>query len=332
MRVFAHIALVAFFAGCAEVAYDEIISGESIVNENEIDLPNAAKSTPIATKPKQTKTKPTKSNVKSTKTTHSKSTNFKITPPTQKSAKSTKLLDSPTIQPIDSADSANVIDSQDSQNALDSPNVADSADFVDSQDLVDSANLTTQNPQNPQNPSDSRILNKTAPQVRAFFDASKLNQPLPQLQAQCDSHDLQKCEDLGRIYAVLEKKDLATTHYKKACSNGKGRIMSCFFNALIFANNGDNATASEYLGVISDDALSALKIDEVELMLSISEIALIKDKLKISCKNGESTSCNALLSVFKIRGELSEAKAFFSAQCKYAKRQNSAPCAILKAM
>ena len=325
MRVFVYIALVAFFAGCAEVAYDEIISGESIVNENEIDLPNATKSTPIATKPKQTKTKPTKSNVKSSKitnskTTHSKSTNSKITPPTQKSAKSTKLLDSPTIQPIDSADSA------DSQNALDLPNVADSADFVDSQDLVDSANLTTQNP------SDSRILNKTAPQIRAFFDASKLNQPLPQLQAQCDSHDLQKCEDLGRIYAVLEKRDLATTHYKKACSNGNGRIMSCFFNALIFANNGDNATASEYLGVISGDALSALKIDEVELMLSISEIALIKDKLKISCENGESTSCNALLSVFKIRGELSEAKAFFSAQCKYAKRQNSAPCAILKAM
>ena len=325
MRVFVYIAFVAFFAGCAEVAYDEIMSGESIANENEIDSPNATKSTPTATKPKQTKTKtPSKSNVKST--------NFKTISPTQKSAKSTKILDSPTIQPIDSVDSANVIDSQDSQNVADSPNVADSADFVNSQDLVDSANLTTQNPQNPQNPSDSRILNKTTPQIRTFFDASKLNQPLPQLQAQCDSHDLQKCEDLGRIYAVLEKKDLATTHYKKACSNGDGRIMSCFFNALIFANNGDNATASEYLGVISGDALSALKIDEVELMLSISEIALIKDKLKISCKNGESTSCNALLSVFKIRGELSEAKAFFSAQCKYAKRQNSAPCAILKAM
>lgn len=326
-----YIALVAFFVGCAEVAYDDeiidesVASGESIANQNATDLPKVAKSAPqIATKPKQ-KTKPTpKSNAKST--------NPKSAQSTQKSANhikdSQKLLDLPTIKAQTPSDSHNLAkdlpnalmiqpqDSADSANLVDLPNVVD---------LIDTANLT-------QNPQDSRILNKSTPRVRTFFDASKLNQPLPQLQVQCDSRDLQKCEDLGRIYAVQEKRDLATAHYKKACNNGKGRVMSCFFNSLIFANNGDNATASEYLGAISSDTLSALKIDEVELMLSISEIALIKDKLKISCASGESTSCNALLSVFKIRGEIGEAKAFFNAECSRAKKQNSAPCAILKGL
>lgn len=328
-------ALVAFFVGCAEVAYDDeiiderVASGES--STNAIDLPKVAKPTPqIATKPKQ-KTKPTtKSNVKST--------NSKSAQLTQKSTNrikdSQKLLDSPTTKAQTPSDSPNL--------AIDSPNVptiqpknlADSAHLADSQNpqdsiddsahSQDSANLTTQNP------SDSRILNKSAPKVKSFFDASKLNQPLPQLQTQCDSRDLQKCEDLGRIYAVQEKIDLATAHYKIACAKGKGRVMSCFFNSLIFANNGDDATASEYLSAISSDTLSALKIDEAELMLSIGEIALIKDKLKISCASGESTSCNALLSVFKIRGELSQARTFFSAECSRSKKQNATPCVILK--
>ncbi len=323
-----YIALVAFFVGCAEVVYDDeiidesVASGESIANQNALDLPKVAKSTPqIATKPKQ-KTKPTpKSNAKST--------NPKTTQSTQKSANRTKdsqkLLVSPTMKAQTPSDSHNL--------ATDLPNVptiqpkdsADSANLVDSPNVIDSVNLT-------QNPQDSRILNKSTPRAKSFFDASKLNQPLPQLQVQCDSRDLQKCEDLGRIYAVQEKRDLATAHYKKACNNGKGRVMSCFFNSLIFANNGDDATASEYLGAISSDALSALKIDEVELLLSISEIALIKDKLKISCASGESISCNALLSVFKIRGEIGEAKAFFSAECSRAKKQNATPCVILKGL
>lgn len=324
-----YIALVAFFVGCAEVAYDDeiidesVASGEFSANQNAIDLPKVAKSTPqIATKSKQkTKPTPTKSNAKST--------NSKSAQSTQKSANHNKdsqtLLDSPTMKAQTPSDSPNL--AKDSPNAImiqaqDSANLADLSNVVDSIDL---ANLA-------QNPQDSRILNKSTPRAKSFFDASKLNQPLPQLHAQCDSRDLQKCEDLGRIYAVQEKRDLATAHYKKACNNGKGRVMSCFFNSLIFANNGDNATASEYLGAISGDTLSALKIDEVELMLSISEIALIKDKLKISCASGESTSCNALLSVFKIRGEIGEAKAFFSAECSRAKKQNSTPCVILKGL
>ena len=325
MRIFIF-ALVAFFVGCAEVAYDDeiiderVASGES--STNAIDLPKVAKSTPqIATKPKQ-KTKPTpKSNVKST--------NSKSAQLTQKSANhikdSQRLLDSPTIQPQTPSDSPNAPTIQ-PQDLADSAHLADSQnpqDSIDSAHSQDSANLT-------QNPSDSRILNKSAPRTKPLFDASKLNQPLPQLQTQCDSRDLQKCEDLGRIYAVQEKIDLATAHYKIACAKGKGRIMSCFFNSLIFANNGDDATASEYLSAISSDTLSALKIDEAELMLSIGEIALIKDKLKISCASGESTSCNALLSVFKIRGELSQARTFFSAQCNRSKKQNATPCVILK--
>lgn len=321
MRIFIF-ALVAFFVGCAEVAYDDeiiderVASGES--STNAIDLPKVAKPTPqIATKPKQ-KTKPTpKSNVKST---NSKSAQL-TQKPENHIKDSQKLLDSPTKVQTPS-DSPNL--------AIDSPNeiTIQPQDLVDSQNLqdsIDSANLT-------QNPSDSRILNKSTPKVKSFFDASKLNQPLPQLQTQCDSRDLQKCEDLGRIYAVQEKIDLATAHYKIACAKGKGRIMSCFFNSLIFANNGDDATASEYLSAISSDTLSELKIDEAELMLSIGEIALIKDKLKISCASGESTSCNALLSVFKIRGELSQARTFFSAECNRSKKQNATPCVILKGL
>lgn len=166
-----YIALVAFFVGCAEVAYDDeiiyesVASGESIANQNAIDSPKVAKSTPqIATKPKQkTKPTPTKSNAKSTNS---------------KSAQSTKdlqkLLDLPTIQAQTPSDLHNL--AKDSLNVL----------MIQPQD---SANLT-------QNLQDSRILNKSTPKVRAFFDVSKLNQPLPQLQTQCDSRDLQKCEDL----------------------------------------------------------------------------------------------------------------------------------------
>lgn len=174
------------------------------------------------------------------------------------------------------------------------------------------------------------LLNKSTSHLKPLFYASNL--PLPTLKAQCDSRDLQKCEDLGRIYAVQGKRDLATAHYKKACDNGKGLVMSCFFNSLIFANNGDSATANEYLGAISSDTLSAIKIDEAELLLAIGEIALIKDKLKIVCISGEIASCHALLSVFKIRGELSEARVLFSAECTRTNEQNHALCAILKAM
>ena len=174
---------------------------------------------------------------------------------------------------------------------------------------------------------DSRILNKSAPKARFSFNVAKLNTPIPQLQTNCNAKDLQQCEDLGRIYAVQEKRDLAVAHYKRACDSGKGSPMSCFFISLMFANSGDLASALEYLGMIDERTLQTKKIDEAELMLSISEIALIKEKLQNFCANGEPSSCKILSSVFKIRGEVGEAKEFFSAKCKGG---NSASCAILK--
>ena len=174
---------------------------------------------------------------------------------------------------------------------------------------------------------DSHILNKSAPKAKFSFNVAKLNTPIPQLQTNCDAKDLQQCEDLGRIYAIQEKRDLAVAHYKRACDSGKGSQMSCFFLSLMFANSGDLASAREYLSMIDERTLQDKKIDEAELMLSISEIALIKDKLKIFCANGESSACKVLSSVFKIRGESNEARAFFSTRCKDG---NSASCAILK--
>ena len=174
---------------------------------------------------------------------------------------------------------------------------------------------------------DSRILNKSAPKARFSFNVAKLNTPIPQLQTNCNAKDFQQCEDLGRIYAVQEKRDLAVAHYKRACDSGKGSPMSCFFLSLMFANSGDLASAREYLSMIDEHTLQDKKIDEAELMLSISEIALIKEKLQSFCSNGEPSSCKILSSVFKIRGESNEAREFFSAKCKDG---NSASCTILK--
>ena len=174
---------------------------------------------------------------------------------------------------------------------------------------------------------DSHILNKSASKAKFSFNPAKLNTPISQLQTNCDAKNLQQCEDLGRIYAVQEKRDLAVAHYKRACDSGKGSPMSCFFLSLMFANSGDGASALEYLGMIDERTLQTKKIDEAELMLSISEIALIKEKLQNFCANGEPSSCKILSSVFKIRGEVGEAKEFFSAKCKGG---NSVSCTILK--
>lgn len=185
--------------------------------------------------------------------------------------------------------------------------------------------------QNPKDSSDLIVSLNAAPKAHISFNPVKLNQSLPQLESRCASGDLGHCEDLGRIYAVQEKRDLAVAHYKRACNNGKGKVMSCFFLSLIYANNGDSATSSEYLSVISDK-LESHKIDEAELLLSIGEIALIKEKLQNFCANGESSSCKILSSVFKIRSENSEARAFFSAGCKRTNNPNAMLCVILKSL
>lgn len=183
--------------------------------------------------------------------------------------------------------------------------------------------------QNPKDSSDLIVSLNATPKAHISFNPAKLNQSLPQLESRCASGDLGHCEDLGRIYSVKEKRDLAVAHYKRACNNGKGKVMSCFFLSLIYANDGDSATSSEYFGAISDK-LESHKIDEAELLLSIGEIALIKEKLQNFCANGESSSCKILSSVLKIRGENSEAKAFFGAECKRVNKPNAMPCVILK--
>lgn len=349
-------AIGVFFVGCTEVEYidDEITEiidesesiinelGRSSVNQNKIDVPKVVESKPQTAKkskkitPKIDIVTPTKSKLKSNKFTP-KSTNHtkKNLKNNSSTIKVTNAKDLSELQNY-SQDSQSENISSDSLNLFELKNIQDTPkDSFDSptiQPLNSPDSLDLQNLVNSQNSQDSRIFNKSIPRVRTSFDSSKLNQPLSQLQVQCDLRDLQKCEDLGRIYAVQEKHDLATAHYKMACNNGKGMVMSCFFLSLIYANNGNDTTSSKYFGVIDSDELNARKIDEVELLLSISEIVLVKDKLKISCVSGESTSCRILLNIFKIRGEIGEARAFFNAECKRIRKANATPCTILKAI
>lgn len=303
-------ALCVLFVACAEVEYgydeigDESIDIIEIVDRDDnIAHKDSTKSSP---KPSPKATKATKSTKHTNRTNDSK--------------------DSKDLGAITMKDSKNTKgESKIPQTTLDSENKSQNhKNTFESQAIQPPNSLDSINPQ------DSRILNKSTTRAKSVFDASKLNLPISQLKAECDALNLQKCEDLGRIYAIQEKRNLATAHYQKACNYGKGRVMSCFFLSLIYANSGDDATASEYLNVANVDALNAQIIDEAELLLSIGEIALIKEKLKDSCANGESASCRILLSVFKIRSEMGEARAFFSAECKRTKLHNATPCAILE--
>lgn len=157
-----------------------------------------------------------------------------------------------------------------------------------------------------QNMRDLEHINKST--TKFSFNPNKLNMPSSLLESHCALGNLEHCEDLGRIYALQDKRNLAISHYKRACDSGKGRVMSCFFLSLIYANSGDEVTSGEYLDMIS--GLESHKIDEAELLLSIGEIMLLKDKLKKSCANGESNSCKTLSNILKIRGEVGELKAF----------------------
>lgn len=323
MKIFVYTALVcafgAFWLGCAEVEYSEMTEMIDWDNIIASDLGKLAESN---------------ANLNATKANKS-AQKSKASP---KSAKSSKSQNS---APKNTAKST--IDSHKSMESTQSKSMSKSANpLVDFQDssaiqMIDSQDLGTNQAQDSQDlhtnqiqsPKDSRILNQSAPKIKFSFNPAKLNQPLPQLESRCASGDLGHCEDLGRIYSVKEKRDLAVAHYKRACNNGKGKVMSCFFLSLIYANNGDSTTSSEYFGAISDK-LESHKIDEAELLLSIGEIALIKEKLQNFCANGESSSCKILSSVLKIRGENSKAKAFFGAECKRVNKPNAMPCVILK--
>lgn len=325
MKFFVYTALVcsfgAFWLGCAEVEYSEMtemIDWDNIIASDlgKLAESNANLNATKANKSAQ-KSKASPKSAKSSKSQNSASKNTaKSTIDSHKSMESTQSKSTPK--------SANpLVDFQDSS----------AIQMIDSQDLGtnQAQDLQDLHTNQIQSPKDSRILNQSAPKIKFSFNPAKLNQSLPQLESRCASGDLGYCEDLGRIYAVQEKRDLAVAHYKRACNNGKGKVMSCFFLSLIYANNGDSATSSEYLSVISDK-LESHKIDEAELLLSIGEIALIKEKLQNFCANGESSSCKILSSVFKIRSENSEARAFFSAGCKRTNNPNAMPCVILKSL
>ena len=324
MKIFVYTALVcafgAFWLGCAEVEYSEMtemVDWDNITSDlGKLAESNANLNATKANKSAQ-KSKASPKLAKSSKSQNSAPKNTaKSTIDSHKSMESTQSKSTPK--------SANpLVDFQDSS----------AIQMIDSQDLGtnQAQDLQDLHTNQIQSSKDSRILNQSAPKIKFSFNPAKLNQSLPQLESRCASGDLGYCEDLGRIYAVQEKRDLAVAHYKRACNNGKGKVMSCFFLSLIYANNGDSATSSEYLSVISDK-LESHKIDEAELLLSIGEIALIKEKLQNFCANGESSSCKILSSVFKIRSENSEARAFFSAECKRTNNPNAMLCVILKSL
>lgn len=324
MKIFVYTALVcafgAFWLGCAEVEYSEMtemVDWDNITSDlGKLAESNANLNATKANKSAQ-KSKASPKLAKSSKSQNSAPKNTaKSTIDSHKSMESTQSKSTPK--------SANpLVDFQDSS----------AIQMIDSQDLGtnQAQDLQDLHTNQIQSSKDSRILNQSAPKIKFSFNPAKLNQSLPQLESRCALGDLGYCEDLGRIYAVQEKRDLAVAHYKRACNNGKGKVMSCFFLSLIYANDGDSATSSEYLSVISDK-LESHKIDEAELLLSIGEITLIKEKLQNFCTNGESSSCKILSSVFKIRSENSEARAFFSAGCKRTNNPNAMPCVILKSL
>lgn len=157
-----------------------------------------------------------------------------------------------------------------------------------------------------------------------------LTQSTAKLKAQCENNDnIQKCEDLGRIYALRGNISSAVIYYERACDNGNGSVLSCFFLSQIYANDGNSGTAQYYTSMISDSALRNKKVGSVELRLSIGKVASVKRSLKMSCAEGDEGSCNTLQSIFKMRGETSEMKTYFGTECW---KGSALGCNILRSM
>lgn len=157
-----------------------------------------------------------------------------------------------------------------------------------------------------------------------------LTQSTAKLKAQCENNDnIQKCEDLGRIYALRGNISSAVIYYERACDNGNGSVLSCFFLSQIYANDGNSGTAQYYTSMISDSALRNKKVGSVELRLSTGKVASVKRSLKMSCAGGDEGSCNTLQSIFKMRGETSEMKTYFGTECW---KGSALGCNILRSM
>ncbi len=152
-----------------------------------------------------------------------------------------------------------------------------------------------------------------------------LTQSTAKLKAQCENNgNIQKCEDLGRIYALRGDLESAITYYKRACDNGNGSALSCFFLSQIYANDGDSAMAQGYADMLGG---RVAKVSSMELRLSTGKVASVKRSLKMSCTKGDEGSCNTLQSILKMRGETSEMKTYFGTECW---RGSALGCNILR--
>lgn len=157
-----------------------------------------------------------------------------------------------------------------------------------------------------------------------------LTQSTAKLKAQCENNgNIQKCEDLGRIYALRGNISSAVVYYERACDNGNGSALSCFFLSQIYANDGDSDIAQHYTNMIDESALRTKKVGSMELRLSTGKVASVKRSLKMSCTKGDEGSCNTLQSIFKMRGEMSEMKTYFGTECW---RGSALGCTILRSM
>ena len=152
-------------------------------------------------------------------------------------------------------------------------------------------------------------------------------QSTAKLKSQCESKgNIRKCEDLARIYALKDNRDLALSYYDKACDSGNGSPLSCFFASRIYENSGDSMSAQRYL-----DALNGVevKVKSLELNLSTLKIARAKRHLKMSCTEGNESACRTLQSILKMRGEKSEMRTYFGTECW---RGSALGCEILRSM
>ena len=155
-----------------------------------------------------------------------------------------------------------------------------------------------------------------------------LNQSVAKLKAQCENNgNLQKCEDLGRIYAVRGNISSSIEYYERACDSGNGLILSCFFLSKIYENDGSADLAGHYSSLINQNTLRNAKVGKTELLLSTGRANVVKRNLRMSCAEGKDDSCKFLDYLYKIRGEKSEARTYFGTECW---RGNALSCDILR--
>ena len=152
-------------------------------------------------------------------------------------------------------------------------------------------------------------------------------QSTAKLKSQCESKgNIRKCEDLARIYALKDNRDLALSYYDKACDSGNGSPLSCFFASRIYENSGDSISAQRYLDTLNG---AEVKVKNLELNLSTLKVAKAKRSLKMSCTEGNEGACKTLQSIFKKRAEKSEMRTYFGTECW---RGSALGCEILRSM